>query len=99
MLDRFDMKDDANMTEPAAPTPVIAKRGPYPILVAAGKRYFWCACGRSANQPFCDGSHKGTGFSPIPFDAEENEVVHFCGCKHSGDQPYCDGSHHNVGGC
>lgn len=79
--------------------PVIAKRGAYPVRVEAGKSYFWCACGRSANQPYCDGSHKGTGFSPVKFEAEENEIVHFCGCKHSKDQPFCDGTHHNVGGC
>ncbi|MFZ5844739.1 MAG: CDGSH iron-sulfur domain-containing protein [Pseudomonadota bacterium] len=79
--------------------PVIAKRGPYPVRVEAGKNYFWCACGRSQNQPYCDGSHKGTGFSPVKFEAEENEIVHFCGCKHSKDQPFCDGTHHSVGGC
>jgi CDGSH iron-sulfur domain-containing protein 3 len=92
------MKGNANMTEPVN-EPRIAKRGPYPVRVEAGKSYFWCACGRSANQPYCDGSHKGTGFSPVKFEAEETEVVHFCGCKHSGDKPICDGTHHKLGGC
>jgi len=87
------------MSDNSKPDPVIARRGPFPVTVQAGKSYFWCACGRSANQPFCDGSHKGTGFSPIKFDAAENEVVHLCGCKHSKDQPFCDGTHHKVGGC
>lgn len=90
---------DERQHQPAAAAPVIAKRGAYPVRVEAGKCYFWCACGRSGKQPYCDGSHQGTGFSPVKFEAEENEIVHFCGCKHSKDQPFCDGSHHNVGGC
>lgn len=87
------------MTDSSKPEPTIAKRGPYPVRVEAGKSYFWCACGRSANQPWCDGSHKGTGFTPVKFDAEENEVVHFYGCKHSSDKPCCDGTHHKLCGC
>lgn len=73
--------------------PVIAKRNPFPVEVEAGKTYFWCACGKSARQPFCDGSHKGTTFSPVKFQAEEAGKVFFCGCKHSARQPLCDGSH------
>jgi CDGSH-type Zn-finger protein len=74
-------------------TPVIAQRAPFAVEVEAGKTYFWCACGKSARQPFCDGSHKGTAFAPVKYQAEEAKKVFFCGCKHSARQPLCDGSH------
>jgi CDGSH iron-sulfur domain-containing protein 3 len=80
------------MPEPV-PKPQIAQRGPYPVEVEESKTYLWCACGRSANQPFCDGSHKGTGFTPVKFQATESTTVYFCGCKHSADRPFCDGTH------
>jgi CDGSH-type Zn-finger protein len=73
--------------------PKVAQKGPYPVVVEAGKTYFWCACGGSASQPFCDGSHKGTGLSPVRYTAEESGQAFFCGCKHTGGQPMCDGSH------
>ncbi len=73
--------------------PIIARKGPYPVDVKAGKTYFWCACGRSANQPFCDGSHKDTTFTPVKYVAEEDGEVYFCGCKATSDQPMCDGTH------
>lgn len=73
--------------------PIIAQKAPYPVQVESGKSYFWCACGRSANQPFCDGSHKGTGLSPTKFTAEEDKRVFFCGCKQSANAPMCDGAH------
>jgi CDGSH-type Zn-finger protein len=73
--------------------PVIAQSSPYDVDVEAGKTYVWCACGKSATQPFCDGSHEGTGFSPLPFKAEKTETVFFCGCKKTRSQPLCDGSH------
>jgi CDGSH-type Zn-finger protein len=76
--------------------PTIAQKGPYPVEVEAGKSYFWCACGKSAKQPFCDGSHKGTDFTPVKFDATEDKTVYFCGCKHSKNPPLCDGSHHKL---
>ncbi len=76
--------------------PVIAQKSPFKIDVEAGKSYWWCACGKSAKQPFCDGSHKGTGFSPMEFKAEESGSVSFCGCKHSGKQPRCDGTHRSL---
>ncbi len=66
---------------------------PYAVDVEAGKSYFWCACGRSKSQPFCDGSHKGTDFSPVKFTAEESKTVYFCGCKQTKNPPLCDGSH------
>ena len=69
---------------------------PFPVDVEAGKSYWWCACGRSRSQPFCDGSHKGTDFTPVEYTAEKSEKVWFCGCKHSAKKPLCDGSHKNV---
>ena len=77
-------------------TPVIAQRAPFAVEVEAGKRYFWCACGRSANQPFCDGSHKDTPFTPVKYEADETKRVFFCGCKHSANRPLCDGTHSTL---
>lgn len=82
----------------ARPPPVIAHRKGYYHEIKAGKRYLWCSCGRSATQPFCDGSHVGTGFLPIAFKAERDEDVIFCGCKHTAAGPFCDGAHSNLPG-
>ncbi len=76
--------------------PHIAQRKSYPVEVEEGKVYFWCACGKSGSQPFCDGSHKGSEFQSIKFVAEKTGKVFLCGCKHSGNQPFCDGSHNSV---
>ncbi|MDE3148854.1 MAG: CDGSH iron-sulfur domain-containing protein [Acidobacteriota bacterium] len=73
--------------------PTIAQKGPYAVKVEAGKSYHWCACGRSAKQPFCDGTHKGSDFTPVKFEAKASGTVYLCGCKHTGDRPYCDGTH------
>lgn len=73
--------------------PVRASDTPFGIDVEAGKDYWWCACGKSANQPFCDGSHKGTAFTPVKYHAEQAGKVFFCGCKATGNPPLCDGSH------
>jgi len=80
-------------------TPVIARPNPYLVTVRAGRTYLWCSCGRSSKQPFCDGSHEGTGFSPVKFVAgpEDRELL-FCGCKRTGDKPFCDGTHTNLPG-
>lgn len=72
---------------------VRASDTPFPIQVEAGKAYFWCACGQSKNQPFCDGSHKGSTFTPVKYEAKESKTVYFCGCKATANQPLCDGSH------
>jgi CDGSH-type Zn-finger protein len=74
-------------------TPNIAQKGPFAVDVEAGKDYWWCACGKSASQPFCDGSHQGSGYAPVKYTAEESETVYFCGCKHTASQPFCDGTH------
>ena len=63
------------------------------VMVEGAKTYWWCACGRSKSQPFCDGSHKVTSFTPVEFKAEKTEDVWFCSCKRTGKQPICDGSH------
>ena len=70
--------------------------GPYRVELEAGKSYFWCACGQSANQPFCDGSHKGSEFAPIKHVAEKDGMVAFCGCRQSGNLPMCDGTHRTL---
>ena len=75
---------------------LVASKTPYSVLVEAGKNYLWCACGRSQNQPFCDGSHKGTEFTPVKFTAEKKEWVWFCGCKQTGSAPFCDGPHKTL---
>ncbi|MFT5430895.1 MAG: CDGSH-type Zn-finger protein [Myxococcota bacterium] len=77
--------------------PKIAQKGPYAVELEEGKKYAWCSCGMSSKQPFCDGSHKGTGFSPRVFTAEETTTGYLCGCKHTGGSPFCDGSHSSLG--
>ena len=76
--------------------PEIAQKAPYPTQVETGRTYYWCACGRSARQPFCDGSHKETGFEPVAFTAEKTGTVYLCGCKQTGNQPFCDGTHQEL---
>ena len=76
--------------------PVRAANSPYQVNVEEGKKYFWCACGKSANQPFCDGSHKGSNFIPVNFIADKTGSVWLCGCKTTGKQPFCDGSHNQI---
>ncbi len=66
---------------------------PYGVLVKADNTYWWCSCGLSASQPFCDGSHKDTGFTPVRYEAKEDAKVFFCGCKATANKPLCDGSH------
>jgi CDGSH-type Zn-finger protein len=73
--------------------PKIAQKGPFAVKVEAGKSYYWCACGQSAIQPFCDGSHAGSDFTPVEFEPKESKTVYFCGCKHSADPVLCDGNH------
>jgi len=77
-------------------SPVIAGRAPIKVEVQAGKSYWWCACGKSASQPFCDGSHKGSGFSPMEYKPEKDGDAWFCACKNSGGKPLCDGTHKRV---
>lgn len=76
--------------------PVVAQKSPMPVEVEAGKTYFWCSCGRSAKQPFCDGSHKDTAFTPVPWKSEETGKKFFCCCKMTEGQPFCDGTHSRI---
>ena len=73
--------------------PIAAAREPIMVEVEEGKTYWWCACGRSQTQPFCDGSHKGTGLAPMEYKAEKGGETWFCRCKQTGSRPLCDGSH------
>lgn len=77
-------------------SPVIAQKSPFAIEVEAGKSYWWCSCGKSASQPFCDGAHQGSDFSPVEYKAETAGTVYFCGCKHSANGVMCDGSHSKL---
>jgi len=71
------------------------QKAPYGLDLDPGT-YYWCACGRSRNQPFCDGSHQGTRFAPVQFTVDERKKLWLCGCKHSGTAPYCDGTHKSL---
>ncbi len=77
--------------------PIVAANAPMPVQLTAGEEQMWCACGRSANQPFCDGSHVGTDFVPLAFAAESDGEAYLCACKRTGNPPYCDGSHAQIG--
>ena len=75
--------------------PKIAAKVPAIVNLEPGE-YYWCACGESKNQPFCDGSHMGSDFFPVQFKIDVKKNVFLCQCKHSGNKPFCDGSHKNV---
>ena len=76
--------------------PRIAHTVPFPLPVKKGDQVYWCACGLSQTQPYCDGSHKGTGLAPVPYTATRDRIVFFCGCKHSSKGMICDGSHSKI---
>jgi CDGSH-type Zn-finger protein len=71
----------------------VAQKSPIPVDVEAGKDYWWCTCGKSSKQPFCDGSHKGSEFAPLKWTAGETTRKFFCACKQTAGQPFCDGAH------
>lgn len=83
-------------TMPHRSNPIIAKKDPYPVTFEAGKSYWWCACGHSKTQPFCDGSHKGTTMEPIQISVKETKTVALCGCKHTKNAPFCDRAHSKL---
>jgi len=79
--------------------PIVARPKPFLVQLQSGRTYWWCRCGRSKKQPFCDGSHAGTGFEPLQYVARiDGEEVLFCGCKHTATAPFCDGTHTNLPG-
>ncbi len=75
--------------------PVCAQQAPYQLELEPGT-YWWCACGQSKRQPLCDGSHKGSGFTPVRLDVAETKVFWLCGCKHTARAPHCDGTHKQL---
>ena len=75
--------------------PIRASEEPFAIEIEAGKSYYWCACGKSKTQPFCDGAQADTEITPVQYDASESTTLYFCGCKATKKQPLCDGSHKN----
>jgi CDGSH iron-sulfur domain-containing protein 3 len=84
------------MTDLPGDTPRVAQAGPYQVALEAGKPYFWCTCGQSSKQPFCDGAHKGSTFQPMRFVAEHSGTFNLCDCKATDDKPFCDGSHNML---
>ena len=74
----------------------IAAKAPIAVDLEAGKSYYWCTCGQSGKQPFCDGSHKGSSFAPMKYAAEESKKAWFCACKRTGKGPLCDGTHKSL---
>ena len=77
------------------PKPKIAAKGPKMVTLEPGT-YYWCACGKSKNQPFCDGAHIGSEFSPVTFKIDKKKDTWLCQCKHTKDKPYCDGNHKSL---
>lgn len=92
-LQEQDLNDAAQNGGERMSKPVIAANKPIKVALKQGEEYYFCACGRSSNQPFCDGSHKGTGLKPKRFVAEESGDAYLCRCKHTQNPPYCDGTH------
>lgn len=79
------------------PEPKSPQKTPYKIVLETGKKYFWCSCGESQAQPFCDGSHKAKGeFRSVPFEVIVQKEYYLCGCKHTKLPPYCDGTHKTI---
>ncbi len=79
-----------------ADDPIVAQKGPFQVELVEGKAYFFCTCGRSARQPFCDGAHKDSGLEPLRFVADRSGTFNLCGCKSTDDAPFCDGSHNML---
>ena len=76
--------------------PKIAQKSPYKVELKEGVAVYWCACGQSKNQPFCDGSHQGTDFTPVKYTPTKSGTHYLCGCKKTNKPPLCDGTHNNL---
>lgn len=76
--------------------PIIADNKPAAVELEQGKEYYFCTCGGSANQPFCDGAHQGSSFEPKAFSAEQDGIAYLCACKQSANTPFCDGAHSKL---
>ncbi len=76
--------------------PKVAGKEPIAVDLKNGETYYWCTCGRSSNQPFCNGAHEGTSFAPMAFTPDKDDKAYLCACKHTKNPPYCDGSHKNL---
>lgn len=76
--------------------PKCPQKASFKVLLRAGEKYYWCTCGLSQNQPFCDGLHKGSGFKSLPFQVLKTEIKSLCGCKQTKTPPFCDGSHNDL---
>jgi CDGSH-type Zn-finger protein len=76
--------------------PVVAAKAPVAVRLDSNREYYWCACGHSKNQPWCDGSHKGTTLTPLPFRPAESGEKYLCNCKQTANPPWCDGSHKKL---
>eukprot|EP01118_Nematostelium_gracile_P013881 TRINITY_DN529_c0_g1_i1.p1 TRINITY_DN529_c0_g1~~TRINITY_DN529_c0_g1_i1.p1 ORF type:complete len:106 (+),score=18.35 TRINITY_DN529_c0_g1_i1:52-369(+) len=74
----------------------VAEKGPIKVEVKAGQTYYWCSCGLSKNQPFCDGSHSQVGLAPLPYTPTEDKTVYLCACKQTNNAPFCDGTHGKI---
>jgi CDGSH-type Zn-finger protein len=75
---------------------IVAQTGPYQVELTEGQEYWFCRCGRSKTQPFCDGSHEGTSFTPLQFTVDHTGTFNLCGCKATDDEPFCDGTHNVI---
>jgi CDGSH-type Zn-finger protein len=96
LIVKFSHYQNKEKLMPHRSHPVIAKKAPYVVDLEAGKNYYWCSCGRSKSQPFCDGSHKGTIFEPVEFSVDESKKYGLCGCKHTKRVPFCDREHSKL---
>jgi CDGSH-type Zn-finger protein len=85
-----------NKPMPHRSEPIVAKKSPYVVELEAGKNDYWCSCGRSKSQSFCDGSHQGSNFEPVKLTVEDTKKAGLCGCKHTKNSPYCDRAHSDL---
>ena len=86
----------AASTSTSGDKPVVAQKAPYKVELKEGETYYWCTCGKSKNQPFCDGSHFFSDFKPLTWTAPETKEIYLCACKQTKNPPFCDGAHASI---